>query len=218
MSAVLDQPKEAANEPTGEVHVAVTITPEMRRVVTTMGAFDLARSYEVDCPEIAQSLADERKGWAKAIDMIDAMKKDVLAPLKKAVKDTEERLDAWLGAKRADLQDARELAGQKLLTWDAQEKARLAREQAERDALARKVRQEADARDRATARLVADHGAGTHRAGVGRTHAACSCYVPFSHQRPPVTVGVRAAECSRTRAARSLFLMRTTSGSRDMPR
>lgn len=148
MSAVLSQPirQEPIVEPADneEVHVAVKITPEMRRVVSNIGALALAQTYEIDCPEIAQSLADERRGWAKSIDMIDAMKKDVLAPLKQAAKDTEARLDAWLGAKRADLQGARELAGQKLLAWDQAEKARLAREQAERDAVARQLRQAAD--------------------------------------------------------------------------
>ncbi len=52
----------------------------------------------------------------------------------------------WLLPARNDLEQGREILGRKALAWNEQEKARLAREQAERDALARRLRQEAEAK------------------------------------------------------------------------
>lgn len=142
MSAVLEQPITDAEE----LRVTMQLSPDAKREISSTGALALAKAYEVDCPEMAQALADERTGWAKKIDRIKQMEKESLAPAKKMLEDMKAWGSKWFGPALTDLEAARELAGQKLLAWDQAEKARLAREQAERDAAARKLRQEAEAK------------------------------------------------------------------------
>jgi len=142
MSAVL---QEAANDIQPErVELSVAVTPEIRQVASISGALSVAQAYDVDCAEMAQALADERRLWAQKIDRIEAMKKDLMDPLKKAVEAMRLRFAKWFDPALADLTQARDLAGEKLLAWENAERARIARENAEREALARKLRQEAE--------------------------------------------------------------------------
>lgn len=142
MSAVLQE----SFEPT-QMPVTVELSQEAKREITATGsALAIAQSFEVDCVEMAQALADERRAWAAKIDMLSKWEAGALAPAKKALEEMKVWVANQFGAKRADYTAARELAGQKLLAWDQAEKARIAREQAEREALARKLRQEAEAK------------------------------------------------------------------------
>ena len=141
MSAVLQQPE--VNE---ELHVAVRMTPEVQREVAATGALAVAQAYDVDCAEMAQSLADDRRAWAKRIDRLEAMKKDLIAPAKEALEKMRERLARWFDAPLQDLTAARDLAGQKLLTWETAERERVAREKAVAEAEARRIRQEVEAK------------------------------------------------------------------------
>ena len=140
MSAVLEQPD------TEELRVTMALTPDAKREVSVIGALAIARAYEVDCAEQAQALANDRTDWAKRIDRIKAMQTESLAPAKKMMEDMKTWAAKWFGPSLADLEAARELGGQKLLAWDQAERVRVAKEQAEREALARKLRQEAEAR------------------------------------------------------------------------
>lgn len=157
MSAVLEKPTEIEMR-SDRVTIDLPVTPEMQRLARPAGALAVAQAYEVDCPEMAQALANERVGWALRIDAIEAMEEDFMSPVKQAVKDMKARVVKWFGPTKADYIAARDLAGQKLLTWDAAEKVRVAREQAEREAVARRLRQEAEAKaaaERAKAEEVA---------------------------------------------------------------
>lgn len=146
MSAVLQESAPPIDVQDERVELAVTVTPEVRQVAAVSGALAIAQAYEVDCPEMAQALADERRLWAKRIDRMEAMKKDLIAPAKKALEDMRERLSRWFDPGLADLHAARDLAGVKLLAWETSEKERIAREKAEAEEKARKIRQEADAK------------------------------------------------------------------------
>ena len=141
MSAVLQEPiTEATKMP-----VTVELSPEaLREISATASALAVAQSYEVDCVEMAQALADERRAWAAKIDLLTKFEDGALAPAKKALVEMKAWVANQFGTKRADYTAARDLAGQKLLAWDQQEKSRLAREQAERDTVARQLRQAAD--------------------------------------------------------------------------
>lgn len=144
------------------IELAVAVTPEVRQAIAGAGALAVAQAYEIDCPEVAQALADERKAWAKRIDRLEAMKKDLIAPAKQALEAMKERLSKWFDAPLADLTAARELAEQKLLAWQKQEQARVAAENAAREAEARRVRQEAE-KKAAEARAKAEQSARIER-------------------------------------------------------
>lgn len=145
MSAVLQESNILDFQPE-KLEVSVAVTPEIRKELGAGGALAVAQAYEIDCPEVAQALADERKAWAKRIDRLEAMKKDLLAPLKTALADMQGRLSKWFDPAMADLVAARELGEQKLLAWQQKEQARVAAENAAREAEARRVRQEAEAK------------------------------------------------------------------------
>jgi len=144
MSAVLqDRITETDSE---ELRATMQLTPDAKRELAANNALTLAKSYEVDCAEQAQALANDRTVWAKEIDRIKTMQAEALAPAKKMLEDMKGWAAKWFGPALADREAARELAGQKLLVWDQAEKARLAREAAEHEALARRLRQEADSK------------------------------------------------------------------------
>ena len=142
MSSVLNE-TEVQSE---EFKASVLVTPEIQQAIRGTGALAVAQAYDVDCADMAQALADERKAWAKRIDRLEAMKKDLIQPAKEALEKMRERLSKWFDAPLQDLTAARDLAGQKLLTWEKSEQDRVAKERAVAEAEARKVRQEAEAK------------------------------------------------------------------------
>ena len=160
MSAV---PQEAVAEPRDEqLHITVPVTAEVSALTRTAGALAVARAYEIDCPEVAQSLSDDMRGWAKRIDQMTRMKKDLLAPVKRAVEEMQARLSSWFDAPMADLVAARELGGQKLLAWQKAEEKRVAEAKAAAEEEERKRRQKAEA-EAAAARAKAEEAARIER-------------------------------------------------------
>ncbi len=141
MSAVLEQPAAASDTPES-LRIDLPVNGEFLSKIKPAGAVAVAMAYEIDSAEMAQLAANERAAWAKRIDGIKAMRKDFVEPAQTIL----ERAKKWFNPPILDLEAGRELLGRKLLAWDEQEKARVAREQAERDAAARKLRQEAEAR------------------------------------------------------------------------
>lgn len=169
MSAVLEKQPDVIAMESGKLVLDLPVSSEMQRLARPAGALAVAQAYEVDCPEMAQSLADERIIWARRIDAIEVMEKDFMSPVKRAVEDMKAKVQKWFGPTKADYAAARELAGQKLLAWDQQEKARVAREQAERDAMARRLRHEAEAK--AAAELARAQEAARQREAEARAAA-----------------------------------------------
>jgi colicin import membrane protein len=135
MSAVLEQEPQV-------IPKALPIPPEMMAEIGSGRFLDEAKTYTIDSTEIAQYVADQRRELASQIDRIKALRTKHLAPLKEAVKNTEELFNPAI----QDREAARELLGVKLLTWDQAEKKRIEAEKAEREAVARRLRQEAEAR------------------------------------------------------------------------
>ena len=169
MSAVLEEVS-ATEMKSERVAIDLPVTAEMQQLARPCGALAVAQAYEVDCPQMAQALADERVLWAQKIDAITAMEEDFMSPVKKAVKDMKAKVEKWFGPTKTDYIAARELAGQKLLKWGQDEKARVAREQAERDAVARRLRQEAEAKA-AAERAKAEEAARQAREAAARAEA-----------------------------------------------
>ena len=139
MSAVLEQPVVDTPE---SLRIELPVTGELLTRIKPTGAVAVAHAYEIDSPEMAQLAANERTVWAKRIDAIKAMRKDFVEPAQTIL----ERAKKWFNPPIEDLEAGRELLGQKLLAWDQAEKVRVAREQAEREAVARRLRQEAAAK------------------------------------------------------------------------
>ncbi len=132
MSAVM---KEAQTIPT-----VIPIPSEMMAEIGPARFLAEAESYLVDSSTMAQHASDRRREWAIQIDRIKAMKATHLLPIKQMLENTE----ALFNPPIEDREAGRELLGKKLMAWDKQEGDRLAAEQAERDAAARKIRQEAE--------------------------------------------------------------------------
>ena len=146
MNSVFEQVSQETDIQDERVEIAIVVTPEVQRIIRSTGALAVAQAYDVDCAAVAQALADERRGWASAIDKLDAVEKDLMEPVKVALTNMKGKLSKWFGPRRQDLTLARALAGQKLLAWENAEKERVARENAAREAEARRIRQEAERR------------------------------------------------------------------------
>lgn len=145
MSAVLERTVEETEVPTTQT-IVLPVKDSLMAGVRPAGAVALATEFTIDCPEMAQMASDQCRSWAQRIDQLSAMEKDFLAPAKKALEDLKGVVAKWLLPARTDLEQGRKVLLAKGLAWTEQEKARLAREQAERDALARRLRQEAEAK------------------------------------------------------------------------
>ena len=105
-------------------------------------AMSLAQAYVIDCQEVAQLASNERTELAKRIDAIKAAQKKYIEPAQQIIENAKEMFNPAIAA----LTEARDFLGNSLLAWDQQEKARIARENAEREAVKRKARQEAEAK------------------------------------------------------------------------
>lgn len=160
MSAVL---QESVAEPRDEtIHVSIPVTAAVTALARPANAMAIAQSYEIDCADTAQSLANDLAEWGRRIDRIEAMKKDLLAPAKKALEELRARLGAWFDSPLADLVEAREVGKAKLLAWQQAEERRVAEENAKREAEARRIRQEAE-RKAAEERAKAEEAARAER-------------------------------------------------------
>lgn len=217
MSAVLEQTDAE------EIRVSMQLTPEIRREIAQTGALAIAQAYEVDCSEIAQALADERNAWAKRIDRLETMEKEALSPAKKMLSDMRAWADKWFGPAKADLTAARGLAGEKLLTWEKQETARIAAENAVREAEARRIRQEAEAKAaveraraeevaRETRRKVQEAEEALRKAqAVGDARAASRAAVAAARaaesERAVIENGEAKAQQAQLQAAAQIFAM-----------
>lgn len=197
----------AAVEPRDEkLEIAITVTPEIQRVAHGSGALAIAQAWVIDAPDMAQALANERKEWAKRIDTIEAMKKDLFSPVKKAVEDMRAKLSAWFDAPLADLNAARKLAGDKLVAWEQAEAARIAREKAEAEAAARKARHEAEqkaAAERAkAAELERQKAEQAKREAEARAKAEAESRAAAEAERQAREAGNREAEKAAAEARR----------------
>lgn len=126
--------------------VVVTATQEIREAVKVTGALAVAEAYEIDCAEVAQSLADERKGWATRIDRLKLLRTAMIEPVKTALEKMKKNAEAWFDPAIQDFEAARDLAGRKMLDWDRAEQARIDAANAAREAENRRLRQEAEAK------------------------------------------------------------------------
>jgi len=141
MSAVLQERPEQAETPTTQT-IVLPVNEQLMAGLRPAGAVVEAQAWEITDAEMAQLASAQRTTWAKRIDAIKAMRKDFVEPAQTIL----ERAKKWFNPPIEDLEAGREILGAKLLAFDQAEKAGLAREQAERDAAARKLRQEAEAK------------------------------------------------------------------------
>jgi hypothetical protein len=129
-----------------------------KQITECAGALSIAQEYTIDCAEMAQAAADERKDLARRIDAIKAAQKSFVEPAQKII----ENARALFNPAIAGLTAARDLLGAGLLAWDTKEKARIAKEREEREAEERRARQKAD-QEAAAARARAEAQAAEQR-------------------------------------------------------
>lgn len=103
-------------------------------------ALSIAEAYVIDCADMAQLAADERKALAGQIDRLKELRSGFLAPAQQIIDNAKALFDPPLKA----LEGARNLLKDRLLAWDALEKRRIDAENAARAEAARKARQEAE--------------------------------------------------------------------------
>lgn len=118
------------------------------------GALITAQSYEIDSPDMAQIVADQRNVNLKNIATLKELKKGFVAPAKAIIANAESLFDPAI----EELGLAKDCLNGKLLGWQQSEDKRIAQERAEREAAERKARQEAErkaAEERARAEAVA---------------------------------------------------------------
>ncbi len=128
-------------EPDLTVHLRMdeTIRTELMRAENSLS---VAETFEIDGPDMAQLVAKERTQLAVRIDRIKELRKGFLAPAQQIIDNAKALFDPAITA----LESSRSLLGDRLLVWDKMERDRVAAENAERVAQARKARQEAEAK------------------------------------------------------------------------
>ncbi len=134
MSAVLQKEDLSVH-----LHMDESLRSELSRAENSLA---VAESFEIDCPEMAQMVATERTKLAQRIDRVKALRKGFLEPAEQIINNAKALFDPAIHA----LESSRNLLGTRLLAWDQAERARIAKENAEREAQARKARQEAEAK------------------------------------------------------------------------
>lgn len=159
-------------------------------------AMTMAQGYVIDCPEVAQLVSDERIGLAKRIDAIKAAQKKYIEPAQQIIENAKEMFNPAIKA----LTDARDYLGKSLLTWDQQEKARIARETAEREAAERKVRQEAEAKA-AAERARAEEKAREERRKAAEAEEARKKALAEGNARAAAAAAAEAAKANERAAA-----------------
>ena len=143
MSAVLQE--RPVETPTTQT-IVLPVGEKLMAGVRPAGAVIEAQAWEITDADMAQLAANQRTEWAKRADQISEMGEEFVKPARDALASVRATFNKWLKPAIDDLNAGREILGAKLLAWDQAEKARLAREQAEREALARRLRQEAEAK------------------------------------------------------------------------
>jgi hypothetical protein len=138
--------------------LTVPVTPAMTQGIKAVGAAAEAEAWEIDSNEMAQLAADQRKSWAKRIDQVKALEKDFMEPAKTFMASIKERCEKWFAPALTDLENGRTILGNKMLSWDAKERARIDAERRRIEEEQRKIRQEAE-RKAAEARAKAEQQA-----------------------------------------------------------
>jgi colicin import membrane protein len=189
MSAVMQEPVEQVEVPVTQT-ITLPVNDSLMAGLRPAGAAAEARVWEVDNPAMAQLASDQRTTWAKRIDALKVMRKDFVEPAQTIL----ERAKKWFNPPIEDLEAGREILGTKLLAFDQTEKSRLAREQAERDALARKLRQEAEAK------AAAERARAEEQAREARRKAAEAEQARLKAEADGNARGVAAAAAARAKA------------------
>lgn len=156
MSAVMESESEA--EVPKSLAVELPVTTELTTKIKPAGALALAQVWEIDSAEMAQAASDQRAEWAQQIDEIKKARADFLDPAKRIL----EAAARWFNPPIEDRESGRKVLGDKLLTWNEKEKARIAAERAQREEEARKARQKAE-QEAAAARARAEEQAREER-------------------------------------------------------
>ena len=103
-------------------------------------AVALAQGFEIDSPEMADIAAKQRKEFDAQIKQMKKLQSDLVEPAMTIV----ERAKAIFTPTIKGLTTAKNVLGEKLLKWSAEEERRIAAERREREEAARKARQEAE--------------------------------------------------------------------------
>ena len=109
------------------------------------GALMIAQAYEITNAEEAQEVADERNANLKAVDGLKKAMEYILEPVRMTMNRTREIFKPRIEQREAAIAHLNRLLG----GWTAQEQARIAKENAEREETARKLRQKAEAEAKA---------------------------------------------------------------------
>lgn len=175
------------------LHMDATL---QKQIMQSEGALTVAHSFVIDSPEMAQIASDERRDLAQRIDNLEAARKKFIAPAQEIIENAKALFNPAIGA----LKSARDYIGQQLLAWDQKEKARIAAENAECEAIARKVRQEADAKA-AAERAKAEEKAREERRKAAEAEEARQRAIAEGNARAAAAAAAEAARANERAAA-----------------
>jgi hypothetical protein len=123
--------------------VSLIVPDDMRQQLSAgEKALEVVKSYTIEDNDTARAIAEEMNGYKRAIEFLKGWREKFLAPAKQQVETANEFFNPGIkGYEGAEAQCKRLLAD-----WDAREKKRVALENLQREELARKLRQEAEAK------------------------------------------------------------------------
>lgn len=127
---------------TQDLSVTLAITPEIRSVINTCTALQIAQSWHIDDADSADAVSAERTSVKTALAEVKAWHTRFVAPAKQIMEAASDLFKPRIN----DLTAADEHYKGLLEDWSARERQRVAEENARREAEARKMRQEAEAK------------------------------------------------------------------------
>lgn len=141
------------------LNVTLPVTTALRQQITAgTNVVDLAHAFEVDSHEMAQLATAEMQRFRAQGKALKEVMDGFLAPAQQIM----ERGRAFFNPAIKAYAEGETILKGKLVTWNEQERARIARENAERERIAREARQKAE-QEAAAARAKADQEAEAKR-------------------------------------------------------
>jgi hypothetical protein len=121
--------------------IAIPVSEDTRKALKGGdSAVNIAKSFTIDSPEMAQVAADRRALITKQITHFEDMRKSLIAPAMQIVESARGIFNPTING----LKEAKDILGKKLTVWTQEEQKRIDEENRRREEEARKARQEAE--------------------------------------------------------------------------
>lgn len=110
-------------------------------IMQSMSALDIAKTWVIDSPETAEAVSEERNAAQATVKTLEGLYKTMVKPAQEIIELARDWFKPGIDTQKAAIEHYNGL----LIEWDAKETARIAAENAKREAEVRRARQEAEA-------------------------------------------------------------------------